>query len=346
MKSGLLGFALVVLATAHATGVEIDAPRLFTDLDANADGRLDADEVGTERARLFARLVRTSDDDGDGQLTADEFAAGLTPVRAEKALVEKLGSRLPGGDALVVMLAKLDANGDRRLVADEIPAQLRGVFETMLERGDADQNGRLETREIAQAGPQLGIVAQLAAARLGIDVPAELARLPQAQRQAMEQMDAYPRPGEMMADPEQASELFARLDANGDKRLAADEAPEGVAPMIRRGDRDGDGQLSEREFLQMSRRMAEFQQAPADPAEIRRGVRQLLNRFDRNGDGALDADEAPRRLAANFERLDQDASGSLEGDELQQAAAAFARLQRSGRERPRPAAESEEQMQQ
>lgn len=239
---------------------EIDATRLFEQLDANRDGHIAAEEAGDGHVRLFARLVRTSDDDGDGVLSADEFAAGLTPVRGEKPLIEKQGSRLPGSDALLVMLAKMDANGDRRLVADEIPERFQDAFDRMLDRADEDKDGLLSSRELAQGGPRLGIIATAAAARLGIDVAAELAKLSPKERQAMERMDAYPRPGELMANPERAAELFERLDANGDGRVAADEAPEGLAQLIRRGDRDGDGQLSKGEFQQMSRRLAKFQQ--------------------------------------------------------------------------------------
>jgi Ca2+-binding EF-hand superfamily protein len=127
--------------------------------------------------------------------------------------------------------------------------------------------------------------------------------------------------------------LFARLDADGDKMLSAGETPDGFARLVRRSDRDGDGQLSLKEFQQMARRAAQAQQAqqaPADSAALRRSVRQLLIRFDRNGDGSLAADEAPPRLRNRFDRLDQDGDGLLAGDELSRAAAAMARIQRGG----------------
>lgn len=336
--------AAMILSGEELVAGEIDAPRLFKQLDANDNGSLTRDEAGPAHARLFARLVRTSDEDSDGQLTPAEFAAGLTPVRADKELVEKQGSRLPGSDALIVMLAKMDVNGDSRLLADEIPAHLRGLFATMLERGDDNKNGQLEKRELVDGGPQFGLMAQLAANRLGLDVPAELAKLPPEKRQAMDRMGGGGSPGEMLADPQQAAALFARLDANGDKRLSADEAPGPAGQLIERGDRDGDGDLSEREFQQMARRAAEFQQSAAAPAEVRRNVRQLLKRFDRNQDGKLNADEAPPRMANNFDRLDRNANGLLDGEELQQAAGAMVRLQQNGRKRPKPAADSEDIM--
>jgi Ca2+-binding EF-hand superfamily protein len=138
-------------------------------------------------------------------------------------------------------------------------------------------------------------------------------------------MDAFPRPEDVLSDPEQAAQLFDRLDANDDDRLAPAEAPEGLARLIERGDRDGDGQLSKAEFNGMVRRMsgtAGMEGAPADTAAARRNLRQLLRRFDRDGDGTLSREEAPPRIGDNFDRLDRDASGQLDREELEPAAAA------------------------
>jgi hypothetical protein len=255
-RAWLVAVGLVVVLPLLASGVDIDAAGLFAQLDANRDGRVVAAEAGEAHAALFARLVRTGDENGDGALTAEELATALTPVRADKAAVEKQGSRLPGSDALVVLVAKMDANRDRQLDADEIPAAYRGAFDAMLARGDADKNGRLDGRELADGGVQLGMIAQNAAARLRLDVPAELAKLPPERRQAIERMGAFPNPREMLADPTQIGALVAQFDANGDKQLAADEVPEGLANIIRRADQNGDGQASAAELTAVSRRMS------------------------------------------------------------------------------------------
>jgi Ca2+-binding EF-hand superfamily protein len=329
-------FAGALLATADraAATPAIDAAGLFKSLDANADGALSEDEAGEAQGLLFRRLVRTGDDDGDGRLTAEEFATAIEPVRAEKAAVEKQGSRLPGADALVVVLSKMDANGDRRLVADEIPDDYRGTFEQMLGPADANKDGQLDARELGRSGPRLTIMATRAAMQMRLNIAAELAKLPPDEMASVERMGAYGRPGEMLADPQQAEELFARFDANGDECLSADEAPGPLAErfemMLERGDRDGDKQLNKREFLEMSRRLAAMASDRPDPAAARRMVRQLLNRFDEDGDGALSAQEAPRRLAENFDRADADGNGRLEGPELAQVAALANRAMRPG----------------
>jgi hypothetical protein len=257
---------LVAAATAACPtrGTEIDASGLFSQLDADRDGRLTAAEAGAAHARLFARMLRTGDD-GDGELTVEEFAAALTPVRSDKAVVEKQANRLPGSDALIVLVYLMDANGDRRLDEAECPAAYRGTLAAMLQRGDEDKNGRLDARELATGGPQLGLVAQGAAARLGLNVPAELAKIPAERRQGIERMGAMQNPREMLADPQQRGELFARLDANGDNLIAPDEAPEGLANIIRRGDRNGDGKLSEAELERIARQQSGLQRRPSRP---------------------------------------------------------------------------------
>jgi hypothetical protein len=255
MRLSVIAPLLAALTPLIGRAVEIDVPALFASLDADRDGRVTAAEAGKPHARLFARLVRNSDD-GDGVLTADEFEAALTPIRAEKGLVAKQGSRLPGSDALIVLLARMDADGDRQIEAAEVPFAIRDTYQRMVDFADADKNGSLESRELADGGVRLGIIAQNAATRLGINVAAELAALPPARRNSLERMGALPNPQQMMPDPAQASEMFARFDANGDGFVVADEAPEGFANVIQRADRNRDGKLSAAEFKAASQRAA------------------------------------------------------------------------------------------
>jgi hypothetical protein len=255
MRISIIAALLAALTPSIGRAVEIDATALFTSLDADRDGRVTAAEAGKPHARLFARLLRTGDD-GDGVLSPDEFEAALMPLRAGKSLVTKQGSRLPESDALIVLLARMDADGDQRIEAAEVPAALRDTFQRMVDFADADKNGALESRELAEGGVRLGIIAQTAAARLGIDVAAELAALPPARRNSLERMGALPNPQQMMADPEQAAEMFARFDANGDGFVVPDEAPEGIVNVIQRADRNRDGKLSAAEFRAASQRAA------------------------------------------------------------------------------------------
>jgi hypothetical protein len=97
---------------------------------------------------------------------------------------------------------------------------------------------------------------------MGLNVPAELAKIPAERRTAIERMGRVQNPREMLADPQRRAELFARLDANGDKRITTDEAPEGFANLIRLGDRNRDGGLSEAELTQVARQQGRQQRRP------------------------------------------------------------------------------------
>lgn len=253
--------------SATTTAAEPDAAGMFAKLDVNSDGKLAAEEVGNEHRLLFKRLVRTGDEDGDGQLSATEFAAALLPVRAEKPTVEKQGSRLPGADALVVVLAKMDANEDQQLDADEIPADFRRAFEQMLTAADGDKNGRLDRREIAQGSPRLTAVANVAARRMGLDVSAEMSELPEETMSSMEAMDAYPKAGELAV-----ARLLKQSDRNEDGAISLREAPPLLKRQFERFDADGDQQLRDKELAKIGERMArqapnaENRNAPGRPA--------------------------------------------------------------------------------
>ena len=283
---------LTVLATLTAMAgvprfagaIENDAAGLFAKLDANGDGHVSANEVGDEHQLLFKRLLRVGDEDGDRQLTDAEFAAAIEPIRAEKGTVEKQGSRLPGADAMVVLMAKMDANGDQQLDGEEIPGDCRRAFEQMLTAADGDKNGRLDRKEIAIGAPRLSIVARLATARMGLDLDAEMNELPAETMESIERMDAYQRP-EAEVDPaavkQMARQLLRQFDENGDGKLSAREAPPRLRQRFDQADVDGDKRLDRNELQGVAERMVRLQSF----AENRKKI----------GPSATEPDPSPKR---------------------------------------------------
>jgi len=321
LVSSLLLIAFVFWGVPHiVSGAAPKYQELFAQLDTNSDGYLQAEEIDAKNARLFTRLLRTVDDNSDGQLSADEFERGLQSQRLDKPLPKKQGNKLPGGDALLWLLASMDTDGNRTITASEVPAEFQGFFNQVQARIGGKPDGRITQREIAQSAPRLSQMALRYATQREIDVEVEIALLPKKQWSMLERMDTPFRSGNMLSNPAQAEEMFSRLDEDGNGQVTVEEVPppivERFEQLLKGGDKNRDGQLSKEELLALSRRIEsqEMQQLPQ--AEIDRRLKRLFRRFDQNGDNRLSLKEAPRRMKDRFEHLDADDNGSLDRQEL------------------------------
>lgn len=239
---------------------------LFDRLDANDDGLISADEVAADHERLFARLLRRADDNGDNALAREEFLEGLVPSRPGKPIEAKQPATLPEADAVRYLLLTIDTDVNSVIEVDEVPDDLQGVFAELVDRLDRNENGSLEPMELSRGGPPLARIAGRYVASRGIDAAAELKKLEKAQGRSAERFDGRRPPFEMFADPRQARAVFARLDGNGDGQIDADEVPEPFQPQLERlltvSDRNRDGRLSEREFLAGAERISRFLSRP------------------------------------------------------------------------------------
>jgi hypothetical protein len=262
-----------VIATAGLSGLYVFAGEssagdtaLFERLDTNGDGQISAAEVTADLDRLFARLLRRADENSDQALTREEFLNGLIPSRPDKPIETKQPATLPQADAVRYLLLTIDSDINSVIEAEEVPVDLQGVFEAMVDRLDRNQNGSLEPMELSRGGPPLARIAGQYVARQGIDAAAELKKLEKAQGRSAERFDGRRPPFEMFADPRQARALFARLDGNGDDQIEVAEVPEPFQPQLERfltlADRDRDNRLSEREFLAGAERISRFMSRP------------------------------------------------------------------------------------
>jgi hypothetical protein len=257
--------AMAVIGLAPLASAEVESagdPALFDRLDANGDGVVSAAEIGRLHERLFVRLLRRGDADGDKGLSRSEFVAALVPSRPDKPIEAKQPASFPQADAVRYLLLTIDTDVNTVIQADEVPDDLQRVFAAMVERIDRNANGSLEPAELARGGPQLAQLARRYVENRRVDVAAELRKLEKTQGAAAERFDGKRPPVELLGDPRQARALFARLDGNGDGRLEADEVPEPFQPQLDRfmrvADRDRDGRLSEREFLNGAERISRF----------------------------------------------------------------------------------------
>lgn len=265
-----LAYALI-LATAAAGPVVAADDRppqsagnaaLFDRLDANHDGVIKGDEVAKDQHALFDRLLRNGDKNHDSALSREEFLAALVPSRPERPIEEKESATLPNANAVRYVLLMMDADRNARIEKDEVPSQFQSAFATMVERLDKNGDGKLDRQELSRGGPAMSAVAGRYVQRLGIDVDAELAKLKKSQGAAFDRFERQPMPLQALRNPQQAREVFAQLDENGDGKLEPGEVPEPLQQLLKRltriGDRDGDGKLNEKEFVAATEMAAKF----------------------------------------------------------------------------------------
>ncbi|MCA9260832.1 MAG: hypothetical protein KDA61_16575 [Planctomycetales bacterium] len=244
----------------------IDSGALFEQLDVNRDGFVDATEAPSDKQALFARLVHTSDENNDGRLTRDEFVAALEPVRVAKTLPTKPAADLPGSDALLALIANLDANGDGVMRPGEATGRFTSAFERLREVGDGDRDGTLTQREVSQAAPRLTRVAQRIVDSMRLDVPAELAKLSPRQRRVLEGNGDDP----TQARRRVVRQLLQRFDKNDDRLLTPDEAPPRLKRQFSRYDFNQDQALDVEEIAIAAQQM----RGAADASDARPGRRR------------------------------------------------------------------------
>lgn len=149
------------------------------------------------------------------------------------------------------------------------------------------------------------------------------------------------------AEGDDPAALFAKLDANKDGQLTAEEVPEEHRPhferLLRRGDKDENKVLTKEEFLAAHAPDAapEAPAAPLGPGGGRGNPGEFFDRLDVNKDGKLQKSEIPAQapdgfkeiLNRTFERVGKD---ELSREELMRAMGEGMRARMQGGGGPRP----------
>ena len=118
-------------------------------------------------------------------------------------------------------------------------------------------------------------------------------------------------PGRPPADRDMAKSLMS-FDKNADGKLSKSELPEQMQGMLARGDKDGDGFLTSAEIQAM---------VPAQPREGEGGMMRmdpLLSAIDADKNGIISSSELQNSAAA-LRALDKDNDGQLSGSEIRPA---------------------------
>jgi len=291
------------IGQAEPASVGDDA--LFEQLDTDGNGTVSEAEIPSIHARLFSRLLRKADSDGDKSLSRNEFIAALIPTRPEKKLEAKQPDGYPQADAVRYLLLTMDTSRNSWIESDEVPDDLRAVYEMMAPRIDTNKNGTMDRYELSRGARELGQVAARYVARERIDLAGELKKLDRSQGKAAKRFDEPP--GAFVSnlnDPRQARAVFTQFDANSDGKLVIAEMPEPLQRqserMFRFADRDRDGGLSEREFLVAAERMSRALPGPS-------------KKMDRDADSRA---ELKARKQAKSASIDSMPSESMQVEEM------------------------------
>jgi collagen type III alpha len=296
-------------APALAAGDDADSAdrreSLFKQLDRNADGEISADELGPEQQRMFERLVGTSDKNHDGKLSREEFLAGTKDAPPPREPGGGPGRGGPGGGAnpqqLEMFFKQLDANGDGKLVIEEVPEERRPRFEILIERADADGDKSLTLIEFTK-----GLAMMREGQKDGAGGSQGQSRPPAAQGS-----------GPAMGPGEA---IFRGLDTNSDGKLSKEEI-EAAPKSLEKLDRNGDGEIT-REELGGPRPYAQGGRPGGQPAG---DGKAFFRRMDRDNDGKLSKDEAPERMKENFDRIDTNGDGFIDEAEFSRVMQGMAR---------------------
>ena len=247
--------ALLLVACAGASATWAQAPgvvqrrMVLEALDLDRDGEISATEI--EQASLSLRQL---DRDQDGRILLAELMA----PRADSS---------PAENELAHQVMSFDKQGKGYVVAEDLPARMRGIFE----RADRNHDGKLTLQELQAAGSHQNAPAGGGNARQSA---VEFFR-----RDPLLMAIDLNHDGELSQEEiAHAAESLLTLDKNHDGKLTADEirqhqmTPEERAHHVMgEFDGDGDGKISRAE----------------SPARMLNDFAQI----DTNGDGYLDLQE-------------------------------------------------------
>lgn len=248
---------------------------LFDTLDADKNGRLTSAEIPEEQSRYFRRLVRVGDENGDNELTREEFEnATRDDVPVDPPATREAGRNRPFGVGAFMPIDQLfdqyDANDDDKLTLEEIPERIRPRLEPMFQGREEVTREQLSAISDRSFGPD-----QVAGLMRRLDGDGDgrvrLNEVPEFLRPRLEPV--FEKLGADEVDVERVAQALQQADRT---RPAAEGRAPGGRPagggpaFLRILDEDGDGGISREELT---------------------AAGEKFDELDQNGDDQIDAPE-------------------------------------------------------
>lgn len=309
---------------------------MFDRMDANKDGKLERSELPEFAAQRMGRIFDELKKDA---IDKEEYAKAMQSMM-------QAGGRPGGRSGISEFFEQLDKNKDGKLSKDELPPQMQERLASLFDRLGTDSISLEQLAEMRQqrerdrptdGSPEEGREREMRR-ESGPDRPREGRPERDGDRPEMRERDrGEGRPGPGPGGPGRGPAFIGILDEDGNGKISKAEAIN-IAKLFAELDHNQDGELDAPELMgfpgrpgpedgERGRFGMERREGGDRPERRREGDRPeagrsgfgpeaILQRFDENKDGAISKDEAPDRMAQNFERLDANGDGKITADEF------------------------------
>ena len=211
--------------------------QMFQFMDRNQDGKLQRGEL-PEMAK--ERLGKVFDFLNKDEVSKEEYlqimqrmmGPGMAP-NGKPGTAELMPK--PGPEQLMMMMQKLDQNGDGKISPNEVPERAKPVFSQVQRRMGLKETDTVLIKEIKDKMPGSG--------EYGVEIKPEMENSEMKKSDRSKENVLGKEPASFKSK-EQDGALFKQMDKNDDGSISREEAPDRMKQFFERIDQNKDGKLS------------------------------------------------------------------------------------------------------
>ena len=246
---------------------------LLEAVDADKDGQLDRIELsraGPKLAHAAVRIVRSQDLDVTRELRQIEAVQGTRAERFDRQYDPRQALADPKQAA--DLFKQFDANGDGRLVVDELPEQISERMAPLLRRADRNRDGGVSQQEFVTTASRLAaFMGRQSSTPASNSSPAMMESDDKVTAESFSMRSTDTPPASKSVASRLVRRMVSRSDRNKDGVVQRNEARGRLAERFGEADINGDGQLDKNELAMIAevlgRRLKAADAKAADRAE-------------------------------------------------------------------------------